>query len=294
MVDKICIKFTVNDIREDIYTLEIYSDASKTGWGVVSNGRTANGQWSVEEGAQHINYLELMAAYFGLRIFASDLHNCQILLRIDNTTAISYINRMGGVKFPHLNKITREIWSFCESRKIFVYASYISSKDNDIADAESRRLHPDTEWSLSNQAFQRIVGTFGSPEIDLFATRLNTKCSKFVSWQRDPCSFAINAFTINWQTLNFYAFPPVSVMAKVLRKIITDKAEGTLVAPYWPTQAWFPLLNKLLVSEPIFFEPADNSIYFDSNSTIVLPKLRLMAGRLSGKHFQGEVYQQIP
>ncbi|KAF9405290.1 hypothetical protein HW555_013920 [Spodoptera exigua] len=38
-------------------------------------------------------------------------------------------------------------------------ASYVSSKNNEIADAESRAAHPDI-WELSNNAFNNIVKTF--------------------------------------------------------------------------------------------------------------------------------------
>ncbi|CAH2104176.1 unnamed protein product [Euphydryas editha] len=38
----------------------------------------------------------MRAAFFGLQIFAKYLRDCEILLRIDNTTAIAYINKMGG------------------------------------------------------------------------------------------------------------------------------------------------------------------------------------------------------
>lgn len=78
-------------------------------------------------------------------------------MRIDNSTAISYINRMGGIKYPHLNRIARDIWQWCEVRKIFIVALYIKSADNKIADAESRRIHPDIEWSLTETAFEKIV-----------------------------------------------------------------------------------------------------------------------------------------
>lgn len=70
------------------------------------------------------------AAFFGLQCFAEDLHDTNILLRIDNTTAISYINRMGGIQFKNLNDITRQIWEWCESRNLWIFASYISSKKN--------------------------------------------------------------------------------------------------------------------------------------------------------------------
>lgn len=42
-------------IKDDIYTIEIFSDASTTGWGGVCNGQVASGQWSKSEAVQHIN-----------------------------------------------------------------------------------------------------------------------------------------------------------------------------------------------------------------------------------------------
>ena len=120
--------------------LEIFSDASLTGWGAVCQGKKANGFWTEAEQNDNINYLELKAAYFGLKCFAEEVKCCNILLRIDNFTAICYINRMGGTQFPHLNEISRKIWQFCEKRKIVVFASYIKSKDNVEADTESRKL----------------------------------------------------------------------------------------------------------------------------------------------------------
>ncbi|CAH4002358.1 unnamed protein product [Pieris brassicae] len=68
-------------------------------------------------------------------IYIQDTYLCQILLRIDNTKAISYINRMGGVQFPHLTKIAKELWQWCEARNIV--GSYIRLADNSVADAES-------------------------------------------------------------------------------------------------------------------------------------------------------------
>lgn len=63
---------------------------------------------------QYINYLDLKATFFGLTCFAAQKQNCEILLRIDNTTAVSYINRMGGIKYPKLNAIAKKIWQWCE------------------------------------------------------------------------------------------------------------------------------------------------------------------------------------
>lgn len=168
-----------------------------------------------------------MAAFFGLKCFASNKTRCNILLRLDNTTAIAYINRMRYSRYEGLSSLAREIWQWCERREIWIAASYIPSKENAEADFESRRLQPETEYELDDAAFQKIIRVFGQLEIDLFASRANTKCRKYVSWRKDPGSFAIDAFTLEWKRFLFYAFPPFSVILKVLRKI---EYEGSIVA----------------------------------------------------------------
>lgn len=173
---------------------------------------------------------------------------------------------MGGVRSPYLHKFTRDIWTFCGKINLYIHASYISSRENKIADAKFIRLHSDTEWELTDEAFESKVNNFGNPEIDLFATRPNTKFHKYVSWHRDPGAFVVNAFTLNWNNLDFYAFPPFSVAAKTLRKTSLT-AQGIIVAPYWSTQAWFPLFIKLLLPGPVIPEPTDKVLTSVPNRT---------------------------
>lgn len=274
-----------NPIRTGNYQLEIYSDASLSGWGVSCSGQTASGQWSIDEQNKHINYLELIAAFFGLKIFADNLSNCEILLRIDNTTAISYINRMGGIQFPYLNTVSRNIWQWCEERGLYIFASYISSKENTVADAESRRVHSDVEWELADYAFRLICHRFKQPDIDLFASRVNKKCALFVSWHKDPDAYKVDAFTLSWTRFHFYAFPPFSVILKVLQKIMHDKARGIVVVPRWPTQPWYPLFKKLKVSRSLIFRPDPKLLTSPFRTEHMLQRsLTLEAAVLSGRH----------
>ncbi|KYN08287.1 hypothetical protein ALC62_00717 [Cyphomyrmex costatus] len=180
----------------------------------------------------HINALELKAAFNGLRYFAADLHDCDVLLRIDNTTALAYINRYGSIQFPHLSAIVRDLWHWCEVRNIFIFASYISSLENSIADAESRITDPDTEWSLSDEAFLKLSDIFGPFDLDLFASLINSKCDAYIFWFPDPGSVAVDAFTVSWKGIDFYAFPPFILLPRVLRKIVEDEATGTVVIPW--------------------------------------------------------------
>lgn len=273
-----------NSLRtQDQFMLEIFSDASKTGWGAFCNGDRVNGGWKDSELSLHINYLELLAVFMGLKCFAKNLSNGSILLRVDNTTAICYINRMGGIQFPHLNDLARSIWQWCEKRNIWLVASYINSLDNIEADQESRKLNIDIEWELSTWAFNNIMETLGTPDIDLFASRVNAKCQRYISWKKDPDAVTVDAFTINWSKYFFYAFPPFSLILKCLNKIINDKASGILVFPHWPGQPWFPLLKTMITSEIIFFEPNPHLLKSRFRSLHPLHQtLTLAAVKLSG------------
>ncbi|KAJ8944860.1 hypothetical protein NQ317_008851 [Molorchus minor] len=147
-----------------------------TGWGAFCGDQNCHGFWSPQEAKYHINYLELLAAENALKAFTKNISNCDILLRVDNVTAISHINKMGGVRFKNLNAKARNIWKYCEQKRIRLYASYINSKENVQADLESRNSSIDTEYEISDYYFNIICEKFGLPEIDIFATHLNTKC----------------------------------------------------------------------------------------------------------------------
>ncbi|XP_051165692.1 uncharacterized protein LOC127284339 [Leptopilina boulardi] len=245
-----------NKIRTSIFDLEIFSDASTTGWGATCGNRNAKGFWSQEDKKRHINYLEIKAAFLGLKSFASSICHKQLLLRIDNITALAYLNKMGGIKHKDLNSLTREIWEWCKARDIWMFAEYVVSKEN-LADEGSRISNLDTEWELSQIAFKDIVKKFGKPTIDLFASRINNKCSKYCSWERDPEAHVINSFTVSWKYEFWYAFPPFSLITKVLKKVRDEGSTGIIVVPLWTAQPWFPEFQSLLVSEIIQWKPSN-------------------------------------
>ena len=64
---EINISSTKNPIRQSHYKLTIFSDASLTGWGASCGHRVAFGQWSAAKRTLHINCLELLAAFNGLK-----------------------------------------------------------------------------------------------------------------------------------------------------------------------------------------------------------------------------------
>lgn len=164
--------FSISDID---YQLEIYSDASKVGWGGVCKGEKTNGFWDSTDSDKHINYLELLGAFNCLKFFTNHKNNLNVLLRIDNT--------------------------------------------------------------------------------------------------------------ISWKDLSFYAFPPFSLVVKVLKKVKNDQAKGILMVPNWQGQPWFPVFHQMLIAEPFFVGPNKELLLSSTRQLHPLwRKLILVAGLISGKH----------
>ena len=88
----------------------------------------------------------------------------------------------------------------------------------------------------------------------MFATQINKQFSDHVAYRPDPEAKFIDAFTIDWSGLKFYAFPPIAIISRVLSKISQDEAEGIIVVPYWPNQMWYPVIRKILTSIPILLK----------------------------------------
>lgn len=165
------------------------------------------------------------------RCFTAHLRNCDILLRVNNSTALAHINRMDSIKFPRLSDLTRKIWSGCTERNLFICAAYIPPAQNSEADTEYRIISEETEWTLHQSYFAKIDSYLGPFDIDLFARSINTKGRRFGSWFSDPTSSAVDASSLNWSRFYFYAFPPFIFIRRGLRKIINDRAEGVVVVP---------------------------------------------------------------
>ena len=121
--------------------------------------------------------------------------------------------------------------------------------------------------------------------MDLFASRLTTQLTQYCSWQPDPGSAFLDAFSIGWSEFNIYAFPPFSLIPRCLQKIQQDKGKGILIVPVWPTQTRFPLVLQLLSSQPwICQQPSPKLLQHTSHNRLhpLHQKLHLIVWPLSG------------
>ena len=99
------------------HALQIFTDASREGWGAHLNELTARGSWSVPESKLHINYLELKAVFLALKEFQDLCVNQIVLVATDNTTVVAYINKEGGMRSGPLCALLWRILTWCSQRQ---------------------------------------------------------------------------------------------------------------------------------------------------------------------------------
>ena len=265
--------------------LDFWSDASDVGWGAHLGSLTASGLWDPDQVALSINARELLAVREGLLHFQPSLVGKNLSIFCDNSTAVSYLHKEGGIRSPFLNSMTQEILRWAESLSIRLLPQFIPGSLNVLADSLSRPHQlPHTEWSLHPEVF-RSISQLWPVQIDLFATSANRQCSVFFSPLWDPLAAGTDAFLQHWDGLQACSFPPCSVIPRVIAKLrVSQGTELTLIAPFWPQPPWFPNLLHLSLAPPVALPLRRDLLRLPQSHCLYqgLHKLRLHAWRLSG------------
>ena len=230
----------------------IFTDASTQGWGAHMGDSQISGTWTRTDRKLHINCPEFKAVVSALQHWAPVLQGYQVMIATDNSTVVSYINKQGGTHSPTLLHLTIELLLWLEAQIIIVRARHIPGCLNVIADYLSRPNQPiSTEWSLHPEMVKRIFRLWGTPEVDMFATVLNSHLSRFMSPILELRALAADALSQDWQGRSMYMFPPFSLL-KVIQKLrSTQAAEVILVPPWWPKQSWFSTPTLSLCGSPL-------------------------------------------
>lgn len=283
------------DIFRAAADIEVFTDASTVGWGGSLHMVPTGGSWSLEELSLHINALELKAILFTLQAFTQELRNKHVKVFCDNTTAVTYVNEMGGTKSITCNDIAILIWDWCVANNAWVTCSHIPGKDNQVADAASRKVNAWHEWKLNVPTFQLLCNVFGFPSIDLFASRLNRQITPFCSWKPDPEAAFFDAFSLNWSSFPLtYLFPPFSLISRCLQKIRAEKAKGWIVVPFWTSQPWMGMLLGMLIDHPRLIRKSKFILTHPSSAEThpLMGHTQLMACLLSGNPLEHGAFIQ--
>ena len=272
------------------------TDASNTGWGIActtDRAQQTSGIWSQDQAALHINVRELYVVFICLKTFCKDRQDCHLKFELDNMTAVTYINQMGGSNSYDCDALARKIWAWCIPKNIWLSALHIPGTSNVLADSLSRR-YSDHEWMLNKHYFSIICDIFPNLSIDLFASILNNQLPRYVSWKPDPNATYVDAFNISWEHEYFYAFPPFSLIHKCLEKIVVENAEGVLIVPVWASQTWYTRVLQLLVAQPrlmIWTSTRELLIHPLGKVHSMAGKLKLMVCPLSGDSTKNKAFQ---
>ena len=89
--------------------------------------------WSAQEGALHINLLEMRAKALITRAFSTHLCNRHVSFRGDNTT-VTYAATSGTSRSPHLMAELRLLYDVLSEFNIQASESWLSTKANWEAD----------------------------------------------------------------------------------------------------------------------------------------------------------------
>lgn len=119
--------------------LEIYTDASKTGWGAHLAPHSRHGLFPPPSSPTHTNnWRELHAIRLALAHGFPSVTNTRVIIRTDSRTAASYVNRQGGVVAGLVEEVKRLFMEVVWPRGLAVEAVHVRGVDNKVADRLSR------------------------------------------------------------------------------------------------------------------------------------------------------------
>ena len=211
------------------------------------NKHTTRGIWSLPESRLHINFLELKAVFLDLKEFQDLCPNKIVLVAMDNTTVVSYINKKGGMRSGSLCALLWRMLTWCSRKQVTLKARHIPGQLNVVADKLSRLGQTiQTKWSLLPEVFKSICSRWHWPKIDLFVTSVcvnSTGSPGMGSGCAQPtlggsgCVCLPTSSQLG-QSGGDVAGPPV-------HRVI-------LIAPRWPNMPWFWDLEAMSSQIPLY------------------------------------------
>lgn len=123
----------------DATTMHFYTDAAGTlGYGIVFGSKFAYGVWPDTWKEFNIAFLELYPIMVALKLFGQAVQNKRVHLHVDNQAVVAIINSQTS-KDPQIMVLVRDLVLTLMQNNTTVKATYISTKNNYLADFLSRQ-----------------------------------------------------------------------------------------------------------------------------------------------------------
>ena len=232
------------------YTLPqvlLYSDASHSGCGAWTRDMDDsviefNQSWTESEIGKSSTWRELKGVDLALRAFATRLQGKCVKVFSDNK-GVEAIVKKGSMRLE-LHTLSVAIATFCRENNIELHVQWVPREENALADALSREVDFD-DWGVSQIFFKFMDSLWGPHSVDRFADDHNAKLKTFNSKYWCPNTSQVDAFAVSWQGENNWLVPPIApidLVGQAVKHLKACKAQATLVIPYWPSAAFWPIL----------------------------------------------------
>ena len=241
-------RWTSSPLSRGDYSLTLRTDASGLwGWGGHSARGASQGTWVGNENSWHVNMKELEA---GKRSLEEQMHmGDHVLLEMDSTVAVAFVNRMGGTRSASLRDKALELWKLVLDRQGWVTARWLPREQNQIADLLSKENLKRWDFGLKSTQINMIKDQWGLPSMDLFASTNFHVVTRYCSLETDPQADTVDAFRVaRWPQL-CYAFPPLPLLNMTLEKIRKDRIKAIVVLPRWTEALWWQKVERMMDSE---------------------------------------------
>ena len=174
---------------------------------------------------------------------------------MDNMVALTYLKKMGATRNQKITKIakkTKKLGTF-DLKWDSNYSRISPECLNKLKDQESCRRMDSSVWMLNKNVLQNLFSKLGTPEIDLFTSRVSHQLPKYVAWNPNPYSIATDALSVLWSQKDCYTFHPFYLIPRVLSEILHKQEHSViLITPCWQTQLWYPKILSMLEAMPVF------------------------------------------
>ena len=200
--------------------------------------------------------------HFALTSFKNSVQGKSVKWHSDNQGAARIVDI--GSPNTELHSIALDIFDFCRKFNVRFVSQWVPRELNTCADYISNIIDFD-DWYTTQGFFAHLDHIWGPHTVDRFANALNAHLPGFNSRFRVPGTEAVDSFSVSWAAENNWLVPPVHCIIRVIQHLLVCSAFGTLVVPYWPSNAFWPFLfASSLDCQPYIVD----SIYFPDPSGI--------------------------
>lgn len=106
-----------------------------------------------------------------------------------------------------------------------------------------------------------ICRALGTPDIDLFASRMSDQLSMYIAQKPDLFSTGVDAFQKSCRNPKGYAVPPFCLIRKILRKAHIEMATIILITPACLSQTWYSTALQMSLRYPVLILRTDDLLF---------------------------------